>query len=29
VKEPRLNARCDLAWGDEGLSLRIKVGEEF
>jgi hypothetical protein len=29
VKEPRLNARCDLAWGTEGLALRIKVGEEF
>lgn len=29
VKEPRLNARCDLAWGREGLAVRIKVGEEF
>ena len=29
VKEPRLNARCDLAWGGDGLALRIKVGEEF
>lgn len=29
LPEERLNARADLAFGKEGVALRIKVGEEF